>query len=122
MVPQRKEPLHNWMLIAWLSLPVGLAVGQLTVGPSLAWLGVRVFICYMAITGARKADVALDAGITFGLRHLSLWHAVWDFRGILTAKSKYCQFSLLISFENEIPNFCASFSLFFRLKEDVEQR
>jgi hypothetical protein len=97
MVPQRKEPLHNWMLIAWLTLPVGLAVGQLTVGPSLAWLGVRVFICYMAITGARKADVALDAGITFGLRHLSLWHAVWDFRGVLTAAPTAAQLDSLDS-------------------------
>ena len=38
-------------------------------------------IAYFASTGARKADVALDAGASFGLRHLALWNATWEIRG-----------------------------------------
>jgi hypothetical protein len=78
-------------------LPVGLVVGHLVVGESLAWLGVRVLICYLSITGARKADVALDPGVVFGLRHLSLWHAVWDFRGVITSSPTLEQLSSLCS-------------------------
>ena len=41
----------------------------------------RCLIAYFASTGARKADVALDNGVTFGLRHLSLWNATWEING-----------------------------------------
>ncbi len=82
---KRKEPLHNWMLQSWLALPVGLVVGRLDVEDSLAWQGVRVLICYLATTEARKADVALDPNAIFGMRHLSLWQCVGDFRGVITA-------------------------------------
>ena len=34
----------------------------------MAWQGVRVLICYLATTGARKADVAIDSGVVWGKR------------------------------------------------------
>ena len=76
----QKEPLQNWMIIRWLTLSRG-AVGGVPVGRNLGWQGIRCLIAYFASTGARKADVALDVGVTFGLRHLSLWHATWEIRG-----------------------------------------
>ncbi len=85
MVTNRKEPLQNWMFAAWFSLPVGTIVGELIVVDNLAWQGVRVLIACLCITGARKADVALDTNISFGLRRLSMWHAVWSIRGVITA-------------------------------------
>ena len=80
----RKEPLQNWMLVAWMTLMHGIKIGKVTVGVNVAWQGVRVLICLLASTGGRKADVALDDGVQFGMRHLSLWHACWEIGGIRT--------------------------------------
>ena len=80
LVRKQKEPLQNWMIIKWLSLTHGV-IGGVTVGANLQWQGIRCMIAYFASTGARKADVALDAGASFGLRHLALWNATWEIRG-----------------------------------------
>jgi hypothetical protein len=82
LVRKQKEPLQNWMIMRWLSMSRGV-VGGVTVGANLQWQGIRCLIAYFASTGARKADVALDAGVTFGLRHLSMWHATWEIRGVV---------------------------------------
>eukprot|EP00965_Chrysotila_dentata_P045485 1510975-Pleurochrysis_carterae.AAC.1 len=36
----------------------------------------------MAASGFRKADVALDAGVAFGKRHLSLFFVRWNVGGV----------------------------------------
>ena len=81
---RRKEPLQPWMMRRWLSLPPGVKVGEHTVGSSLAWRGVRVFITLMACSGFRKADVALDAGVRFGRSHLSLGYVFYRIGGVFT--------------------------------------
>ena len=60
-------------------------VGGVAVGDNLQWQGIRCLIAYFASTGARKADVALDAGVTFGLRHLSMWNATWEIRDVVVS-------------------------------------
>ena len=85
LLTERKEPLENWMLNRWMTLKYGTKVGAYVVGNNLAWQGVRVLICYAATTGGRKADVALGAGVVWGMRHLSMDHCTWEFDGERTA-------------------------------------
>jgi hypothetical protein len=80
LVRKQKEPLQNWMIFKWLTVTQG-TVGGIIVGPNVEWQGVRCLITYFASTGARKADVALNASDVFGLRHLALWNATWEIRG-----------------------------------------
>ena len=92
---KRREPLQNWMLIRWLELPMGTSVGPYTVGDNLPWQGVRTWICYHASTGSRKADVALDDGVKWGLRHLSMWHACYEIRGVRSRHITQAQYEAL---------------------------
>ena len=79
LTPKRKEPLTNEMLVVLMTLMAGVVPGfpGMVVGASLAWLGVRVFIALAAASGFRKADMALDGGVAFGKRHLSLFMVRW---------------------------------------------
>ena len=79
LTPKRKEPFTNEMLIILLTLASGVVPGYpgMVVGATLAWLGVRVFITLAAASGFRKADMALDSGVPFGKRHLSLYMVRW---------------------------------------------
>jgi hypothetical protein len=78
----RREPLQNWMLVRWTTM-VGIKVGYYVAGDNEPWLGVVALICYLASTGARKADVAIENDVTWGPRHLSLANVCYEMHGVM---------------------------------------
>eukprot|EP00965_Chrysotila_dentata_P126177 4170493-Pleurochrysis_carterae.AAC.1 len=72
------------MLVGMVRTPRGARLHgfpRLQAGDGTEWLGMKVFLTLMAASGFRKADIALDSGVPFGRRHLSLYFVRWHIGG-----------------------------------------
>ena len=93
LMPKRKEPLTNQIIISMLYLPRGTPVegGKCKALPTsgrvdwneLEWRSVRAMFATLAQTGMRKAEVSLPASEKFGKRHLSRAALAWRIGGRL---------------------------------------
>ena len=80
LIPHRKEPYTNQMIVDLLSLPNGTRIGRDTIQYDLLkWAEIRALIAFMAQTGFRKAEVSLPskADYVWGKMHLALTNIVW---------------------------------------------
>ena len=76
--PHRKEPLTNELILALIAATRG--DGGLSEGDRLTWVALWHFL---AQTGMRKAEVALEPGAAFGLKHFSWDNVKWRVGGKL---------------------------------------
>ena len=82
LMPKRKEPLTNPIIVSMLQLPNGTPVGSERIDWStLEWTSLRACYATLAQTGMRKSEVALPAGVTFSRAHLSRAALAWRIGG-----------------------------------------
>ena len=84
LMPHRKEPLTNEMIVGLLSLDGRKISQRMTVNRlEPKWAMIFALYATLAQTGMRKAEVALPAGKQFGRQHLSRASLAWRIGGVV---------------------------------------
>ena len=89
LVPRRKEPLTNELIVRLLYLPAGTPLPtrrsprRCVDWASPEFSSLRALFSTLAQTGMRKAEVSLDAGSVFSKVHLSMANVRWVIGGTL---------------------------------------